>query len=143
MKKIITMLATLVFTMSCFFAVPAFAAETEEITPYASEYFSSYNATITSSANGKVNINVYVNGKKIMTQIGATKVVLKEYDGSSWTSVKTFNYSSYPDLMGYNQKSLVGSVSYSGTSGKKYKAIVTFIAKDSNGSDTVTYTASM
>ena len=45
--------------------------------------------------------------------------------------------------MGYNQKSLVGSVSYSGTSGKKYKAIVTFIAKDSNGSDTVTYTASM
>lgn len=143
MKKFITLLMTLIFTMSCFFSISAFAAEPEEITPYASTYFSSYNAAITSLGGGDIKINVYANGKKTMTQIGATKIVLKESDGSDWTTVKTFNYSSYPDLMGYNQKSHVGSVSYDGTSGKKYQAIVTFIAKDASGSDTKTYTASM
>lgn len=143
MKKIITLLMTLIFTMSCFFSISAFAAELEENTPYASTYFSSYNAAITSLGDGKIKINVYANGKRTMTQIGATKVVLKESDGSGWTTVKTFNYSSYPDLMGYNQKSHVGSVSYNGISGKKYQAIVTFIAKDASGSDTKTYTTSI
>lgn len=142
MKKFITLLMTLVFTMSYFFSVSAFAAEMEEITPYASDYFSSYDVAITSLGDGELRINITANGKKIMTEIGATKVVLKEYNGSSWTTVKTFTSSSYPDLMGYNKRTHAGSVSYyNATDGKKYQATATFYAKDASGSDTKTSTS--
>jgi hypothetical protein len=73
-----------------------------------------------------------------MTTIGATSIKIYKYGGTS--PVYTFNSSSYSSMLGSNRISYGSSVSYSGTSGTKYYAVVTFYAKNSNGSSTETYT---
>lgn len=71
MKKILTLMMTLAFTLSCFFSITAYAAENVE--PYASTYFSSYSAEIIPNGSGEITIRYSVKAKKTMTELGAPK----------------------------------------------------------------------
>lgn len=143
MKKLITLMMTLAFTLSCFFSISAYAAQDNQdniIKPYASTYFSNYSAEIIPNRNGEITIRYSDQAKTPMTELGASKVVVQEKSGSAWTDKKTFKKSTTPSMVGSNRAVFSKDLSYSGTAGKEYRAIVTFYAKNSSGSDTKTYT---
>jgi hypothetical protein len=137
MYKTIRKIVLIVLVISALSSVSAFAAETR-----ASLYISSYRASVIPTGNGKVNIEFSVVGTGTMTKIGSSVIQVYKSDG---TLVATFSYtnSGYENMMGANTYTHTGSVSYSGISGQSYYSIVTFFAKNSNGSDSKTYTTSL
>lgn len=109
------------------------AASGTEAAPCSSEYIESAIASISKSGN-TLYVTFTVLGTGTMTTLGASSVKIYTSGGSL---VKTFWGSSTPSLQGSNQKSYTGSVSYEGTSGTTYYAVVTAYAKNSSGSDTL------
>ena len=141
MKKLITAAMIFIFAFTCLFSISAFAAE-EQFQPRASLYFDSYSATVIPEGGGEITIDMSVEAKKIVTELGFKKVVIQEKSGSSWTDVKTLTSTSYSSFIAKNDAVHAASVSYDGTTGKSYRAKVTVYAKDASGSDTKTVTTS-
>lgn len=111
------------------------------VAPRASRYIISKSASVIPTGSGNLTIEFSVTGSGTMTKIGASVVEVYKEDG---TLIKTYSYTnpSYANMMGYNTFQYSSNVTYSGVSGQRYYAIVTFFAKNSNGSDSKTYTTS-
>ena len=108
------------------------AAETR-----ASYYLDAYTAYIYSAGWGEIQIWVEVDGTNYMDEIGALEIRLYEStDNESWTWIKTFDYTDYPDMLGYNDYSHSGHVVYNGTMGRYYKAYVCVWAGKNGDGDT-------
>lgn len=104
--------------------------------PYASEYLDRYYAYIYPEGNGELSIWFEVQGAGTMEEIGALSIRLQERasSSSSWTTIKTYSYRNYPDMLGYNDNLYISSVDYSGKEGYQYRADVTIWAgKDGDG----------
>ena len=110
----------------------AFAAESR-----ASSYLSGYSAYIYPAGWGKVQVWVSVDGTNYMDEIGALEIQLFESkDNETWTWVKTYGYTDYPDMLGYNNYYHDGHVEYNGTIGRYYKAYVCVWAGKDGAGDT-------
>lgn len=141
MKKLITAVMTFIFAFTCLFSISAFASD-EQIQPRASVYFDSYSATVIPEGGGNITVEITVEAKKSMTELGFTKVIIQEKNGSSWADVKTFTHSEFPFLITKNGIVHAATLSYEGISGKIYRAKITVYAKNASGSDTKTFTSS-
>jgi hypothetical protein len=99
-----------------------------------SKYFNTYAGWC--SWNGS-SVKVYfdTSANETVDQLGSTQIKLYEStDLTSWTLVKTFYYSSYPNMMAYNAYTMDSNVSYNNAVyGRYYKATITFAVI--NGSD--------
>ena len=112
--------------------ISAMAAE-----PRASHYLSSYSAYIYPSGWGNVQVWFSVDGTNDMDEIGALEIQLYESkDNETWTWVKTFQFSDYPDMLGYNDYYHSGHIEYNGTIGRYYKAYVCVWAGKNGDGDT-------
>lgn len=127
----IKLIAILLFVvMLC--PMEAFAAESR-----ASYYLSSYSAYVYPAGWGKVQVWVSVDGTNYMDEIGALEIQLFESkDNETWTWVKTYGYTDYPDMLGYNNYYHDGHVEYNGTIGRYYKAYVCVWAGKDGAGDT-------
>lgn len=135
MKKLIRYLAlVMVLVIGISGSVNAFFEN--ETTPYSNAYIKSVVASVTSSGT-TVYVSFTVYGTGVMTSIGASCVRLYTSDGSL---VKTFWSSSNSSMLGTDRGSYTGSVSYDGTKGTTYYAVVTAYAKNSTGNGTAKYT---
>ena len=132
MKKTFTNIVTVVLAMT--FCVVA--ANANELHVEASEYLSYYNAATDASGSGQIDISYTVSSYATMTQIGASKIVVQEKVGSSWSSVKYYYASTTTGLLITSRASYTNTITYQGTAGKIYRAAVTFYAGDSTGYDT-------
>ena len=133
-KKFLTLtVLAILFSLSMFSV--AYAS-----THRASEYLSYYSAYITTSSNGKVTVNFDVNATSTVDLVGAKTIVLQERENSSksWNAVKTFSYTSYPNMLRSNAATNFSSVSYNGISGYSYRAKVYFYA-EKGGYNTAEY----
>jgi hypothetical protein len=91
----------------------------------ASDYLNSYTAYIYPAGWGKVQVWFSVNGTGDMDEIGALEIRLYESkDNETWTWLKTFDYTDYSGMLGYNNYYHDGYVEYNGTIGRYYKAYV-------------------
>ena len=142
MKRVLSFALTIAFAISlCVCTVEAFPLVDESIAPMrASDYFSYYSAAATGEAKGDVAISISIRATKTMDSIGATKIVIQEKDGNRWQEVYTKTGTIYNGLLDSDESSFRNSYTYSGTSGKTYRAIVTLYAKDAFGSDSRTVT---
>lgn len=142
MKKVLSFVLAIALAISlCVCAVEATPLMDESIAPMrASDYFSSYSVAATSGSEGDVAISISIRPKRTMDSIGATKIVIQEKNGNRWKEVYTKTGSNYNGLLDSDSSSFRGSYTYSGTSGKTYRAIVTLYAKDAFGSDSKTVT---
>lgn len=133
--KLISVILVIVFLVGA--PVYALAAEAR-----ASAWFSGYGASVVASGSGKINIEFTVVGTGTMTKLGVSTIDIYKSNG---TFVKTISYTASGNgyMMGYNTAFHSGSVPYSGVSGQKYYAVVTFYAKNSSGSDYRNYTTSI
>ena len=100
--------------------INAMAVETR-----ASDYLSMYTAYIYPAGWGKVQVWFTVDGTGTMDEIGALEIRLYESkDNENWTWLKTYDFTDYPDMLGYNNYFHDGYVEYNGTIGRYYKAYV-------------------
>ena len=104
----------------------------------ASDYLNYYSAYALASSNGTVIIEFEVDGAGRMDLVGSSYVIVQEKSGSNWVGVSTYWGSSSNGMLGENTVSHIGKVTYSGTRGKEYRAIVTVYAENSTGDDSRT-----
>lgn len=110
-----------------------------------SAYLSMYSAGCNPRSGGEIAIWVDVTGTKAkMDCLGADKIYLYEStDGTNFTRVKIFNRSDYPNMTVTNANNYYKTaVTYQGTVGNYYYAVVYVYAEYNGGSDTKTYETS-
>lgn len=119
-KTILFRVATLLLVMVLVCPVTANAVESR-----ASDYLASYSAYVYPAGWGKVQVWFSVDGTNDMDEIGALEIQLYESkDNENWNWVDTFQFSDYPDMLGYNNYYHDGHIEYNGTIGRYYKAYV-------------------
>lgn len=141
-KKLIRTIAVLLIVSA--FVAPV--ANASNVSTRASLYLSSYNAYIYPSGNGNMSIYFNVVGTGTMDEIGALTISLqqKPSGSSTWTTVQTYRYTNYTNMLVYNNFSHGSSVAYSGVSGYSYRAYVTVWAgKDGVGDSRQILTAAV
>lgn len=133
MKKKAYKVILFILIMAMALSTVAFAAEAR-----ASEYIRS-TTTYISASNGVVTVDFRIYATGVMTDIGVKKV---EFYTESGSLVKTCSYTSsaYSYMMTSGTYTYYESVTYNGTAGTSYYAVVTFYAGNSTGSDSVTDT---
>lgn len=129
-KKIISSMAVFLMFAFCF-------APTANAAIRASEYLDSYSAYLYSEGGGDISVWFDVEGTGTMDEIGALSIRLQErQNGSStWTTVKTYSYINYSDMLGYDHLFYASHVDYSGQVGYSYRAEVTVWAGKDGGGD--------
>lgn len=135
MKKSIRLLA-LVMALILSLSGVAFAAYSGETAPCTNNYIEYVKGSIYKSGT-TVYISFTTKGSNIMTSIGASCIKLYTSSGSL---VKTFYSSAYATMLGSSRSSYTSTVSYPGTAGKTYYAVITAYAANSTGSGTENYT---
>ena len=127
MKKLYRIVAfALVIVMS--FSTVAFAA----VLPPAddtqsSKYIASKRAAVTAMGGGTIRIDYSVSAYYSIDELGACQINLYKSTGQL---MKTYYSSAYASMMGYNCGTHSGYVTYPGTVGTGYYAIITFYAED-------------
>lgn len=132
-RNILRVLASILIFALCASTI-AIAAEAR-----ASEYIFARYASATKDSNGIVSVYFDITATGKMTEIGATKVEIKNTHN---TTVKTFRCTDTGNehMMGSNKTFHASTVTYQGLRGSAYYAVVYFKAGNSTGSDTRTYT---
>ena len=131
-KYLLLRIVAIILIIACVFPINAMAAE-----PRASDYLTAYGAYMYAAGWGKVQVWFDVEGTNDMDEIGALEIRLYESkDNETWTWVKTFDYTDYPDMLGYDDFSHTGHVQYNGTIGRYYKAYVCVWAGKNGDGDT-------
>lgn len=113
----------------------AFAAE---VNPRASYYFSCTDVRAYAKPGSKILIEIDVDATHIMQEVGASYVYIYEQQSDgSYDDVYTYTKEAYPSLIWTNSGCAYVDVTYQGTAGKKYYALVGCYAKDANGAETL------
>ena len=138
-KRGIPLVLAMMFILSVF-ATSAAAATPQ---PKASKFIRDAYASVRAAGSGKVTVTVNVSATAAMTKIGTTTISIQQStNGSSWTTVKTYSSSSVSALLGSGTSYNKTPVTYQGTKGYKYRAVVTCYAANASGSDSKVYTTS-
>lgn len=135
MKKYVRLMALALILVMALSGM-AGAAYEEEVTPYSNAYISSMIGALSKSGD-TLYVTFTVRGTNIMTSIGASCVKIYTSGG---TLVKTFWSAYYPSMLGSNTISYTNTLSYDGTDGTTYYAVITGYASYGGGSGTETYT---
>lgn len=103
-----------------------------------SDYLRSYNASLSTGSNsGELSLRFSANARSSMVSVGVSKITVYSSDG---TFVKTISGSTSNGLLASNTSNHSGTYSISVTSGQSYYLQITFMAKNSSGSDSKTFT---
>lgn len=121
----------------------AFAAESANARSSSYFWCSTFYLYKTSSTTFRVYYEVGATG--IMQELGVNSIrVQRSSDGETWTTMKTYKKADYPEFICENTGSHSGYVTYTGTAGYYYRAVIVFYAKNSAGFGEVTeYTSSL
>ena len=127
--------------VACFTMILIFAnVITPIVAARASNFISATSANISAGNNGNVTVSFSITGTGTMTEIGATRIELRE----NGTLVATYLPASTSGMMGSKKALHSGTVTYKGVAGRTYRATVSLRASNSNGADSrVIQTASI
>jgi hypothetical protein len=107
-----------------------------------SQYLSSYSAWVGATGSGNIKIHFDIRATSLADSVGAYKIIVQAKSGSNWTNAQTYWGSSTSGMLGSNCLLHLGDVTYSGTPGVEYRAIVTAYSKIGSGSDSSDVTTS-
>ena len=118
-------------------AAPVFAAE-----PRGSDYIMSTCVYLTKGSGNQINIWHEVIARGLMTELGAAEIKVQETTvGQNWTTVEIITPSDEPSMTTENDIAYAASVSYTGVSGRYYRARIIMFAENSSGrGEVATYT---
>lgn len=104
----------------------------------ASEYFSYTSVYATALDGGEILIEYDIDPTHTMLECGAKIVYIYEQQSNGkYKVVCTYRMEDYPDMIQHDTIIGDGEVTYQGTPGRKYYALVGLYAKDSYGSETI------
>lgn len=120
--------------------VPAFAAETR-----ASSYIMSTCVYLNPTTGTEFRVWHEVIARGIMTELGACEIKIQEStDGVNWTTVKTVTPDEEPSMVTENDFAYAAYVTYTGVSGRYYRARIILFAENSSGrGEVIAYTDSL
>lgn len=131
MKRFIR-LVCFVLVMTVCLATPAAAAE--EVSTWSSSFFTCHSAYLWKVSDSEFRVWFDVTAVKGMEELGASVIkVQRSTDNENWTTMSTYKKAVYPQMVAYNTGNHCSYVTYYGTSGYYYRALVTFYAKNSSG----------
>ena len=131
MKKFIQSVS-IILIMATLLVIPAQAAEAA--TPRASNYFMRVSTYLWHTSGTTFQVWFDVTAVRGMDELGASKITIKRSaDNVNWETVKTFTKESYPQMIKEDTGVCASYVTYTGSTGYYYKALVTIYAKDGNG----------
>ena len=138
-SRIICMLLVAVLLLS----IPAAAAENAE--PRASSFFMSTDVYLYQTSSTQFQAWFEVSALGGMEKLGASEIKIQESsDGQNWTTVKTCTMANYSNLICNNTGFHASYVSYTGTTGRYYRAKITLYAENSTGvGERIRYTSSI
>ena len=114
-----------------------YAATSNTVAPYASNYLTSYNTYICAVGSGDIQIWFEVMGTGKMDELGTLSIVLYEStNNSTWTHVKTYLHENYSSMLLENDYWHMDCVTYDGIAGRYYKAYVCLWAGKNGSGDT-------
>ena len=129
MRKRIVALVSICLLMVC---LTSFASAR------ASEYFSYTAVYATALDDGEVLIEYDIDPTHRMLECGARVIwVYEGQNNSGYEIVRTYRMEDYPDMIQHDTILGDGEVTYPGTPGKDYYALVGVYAKDQYGSETI------
>lgn len=107
----------------------------------ASTYFKSPTIGISAQGSGKVKVSFTIRANQTMDTLGASYITIWEKQSSgAYKQVKIFTRAD--GIMSSNTASASGSVTYSGTAGTKYYAIINFYTTLGDDSEAEAYQTS-
>lgn len=124
-------------------AVPVAATENENAR--ASSFFGSSDVYLYQVTSTKFEAWFEVTALGGMDKLGASEIKIQESsDGENWTTVKTCTPTNYSNLIREDTSVHASYVSYTGTTGKYYRAKITLYAENSTGvGERIRYTSSI
>ena len=129
MRKRIVALVSICLLMVC---LTSFASAR------ASEYFSYTAVYAFALDDGEILIEYDIDPTHTMLECGARVIWIYEgQNNSGYEIVRTYRMEDYPDMIQYDSIIGDGEVTYPGTPGKDYYALVGLYAKDQYGSETI------
>jgi len=138
LKKTVVLVLVVMMCMSTFVLIAQARA---------SLYISSFGAAATAVGGGNVNVGYTITGTGVMDDIGSTEVHIFERlpNSSTWNFVRVYRYSQSGNghMLGSNKHTHSSSITYQGTAGRQYYAIVYFWAGKNNAGDSRTSTTSV
>ena len=141
--KRISQLICILLAAALLLAVPVVAAENVE--PRSSSFFMSSDVYLYQTSSTKFQAWFEVSALGGMDKLGASEIKIQESsDDENWTTVKTCTMDSYSSMICENTGSHASYVSYTGTTGKYYRAKITLYAENSTGTgEWIRYTTSI
>ena len=138
MKRFLRLVCLLV-VFATLAAVPSYA---QEVTPRGSNELSSYRAYCTKTSSTTLVVSYHVIGTTALDEIGANTIKVQySSDGVNWSTAKTFQKASYPNMVNYGVSGHAGTLTATVPSGKQYRAFVEFYGeKDGNSTTRFYYT---
>ncbi|MBE5770875.1 MAG: hypothetical protein E7336_05855 [Clostridiales bacterium] len=134
MTKVISAVLILSLLCSCVFSY----AVAEEITPRASDYFTSYGTSMSAPGGGGINITFRAVGTDICNQIGvANYCVQKLNNDGNWE----YCSGALSGQTGTNVASYTFGRYFQGVAGETYRIQVTFLCTINNSTETKSYTS--
>ena len=127
MKRVLRIAICLVLVLSLIGTVVAYA-QTES-----NAYISSFGGAVSVANDGTVTVNFGTHGTGRMDQIGASAISI--YENGHFR--KTYYYTNplyTATMMGTDDYDFYGYVTYAGTKGNTYQALITFYAEKDGGS---------
>ena len=125
-------------TIAIFFAVLLITSISGFAAARASEYFSCTAVYAFALDDGEILIEYDIDPTHTMLECGAKIVYIYEQQSNGkYEVVCTYRMEDYPDMIQHNTIIGDGEVTYQGTPGCKYYALVGLYAKDSYGSETI------
>lgn len=131
-KKLTKLVALLLLVALCVAPSMAYAAEAR-----ASAYLDSYSAYVYRAGGGQLQVWFDINAAGTVDDVGALTIILQSSsDGSTWSHVKTYQYTTYTNMMAHNTYYHNSHVNYYGASTSLYyRAYVTVWAGKDGGGD--------
>ena len=124
-------------TIAIFFAILLITSISGFAAARASEYFSCTAVYATALDDGEVLIEYDIDPTHTMLECGARVIwIYEEQSNGKFEDVFTYHMDDYPEMIQHNSIIGDGEVTYQGTPGLQYYALVGVYAKDANGSET-------
>ena len=132
MKSFLRLICVILSLALCL-VVPA-SAETG-VSARSSDYFHMISTYIYKLNDTQFQVWFDVAAVETMLEIGSSKItVQRSADGETWKNMFSYLPEYYPQMIDYNTVSHMAYIPYHGTLGYYYRGVVTFYAKNSEGS---------
>lgn len=133
-RKFYAVILLFVFLLATYLVVPV------EASMRASDIIMSHSCKATAKGDGEIAVTFSISAKHPVSQIGAKSMYFFASNGDSWTLEEAYNKND-EGMCRANAGIQGGTINYQGTSGVRYRVVVTLFAEDSDGtSDARTYT---